>query len=191
MKHLDSIYKIEPTRELKKYDLDLTKDKIPISPASHYACGGILVDIFGRTSLKNLLAFGEVACTGIHGANRLASNSLLEAIVFSDQIDKIASEFPKKIREIKVEKHKIHRNSGNEQIRNNLRKINWENMGLVRTKSGLRKLLEEIEMLLKNNKKRRLSLEKIETENMLSVSRETARAALSRKESLGTHFINL
>lgn len=69
-------------RELKKRGFNLAKEKIPITLAAHYSCGGIKVDEYGRTNVKNLFAFGEVACTGVHGANRLASNSLLEAVVF-------------------------------------------------------------------------------------------------------------
>lgn len=69
--------------ELRKYDLKLERDLIPVTPAAHYTCGGIRTDLQGKTSLKNLLAVGEVACTGVHGANRLASNSLLEAVVFA------------------------------------------------------------------------------------------------------------
>jgi len=73
-------------KTLKSYNLDLTKDRIPITPAAHYICGGIQVNLKGETSLKSLYAFGEAACTGVHGTNRLASNSLLEAFVFSDQV---------------------------------------------------------------------------------------------------------
>jgi len=75
-------------KNLKKYGFDLTKDLIPIAPAQHYLCGGIAVDLSGRTSIPRLYAYGETARTGVHGANRLASNSLLEGLVFTMDIPK-------------------------------------------------------------------------------------------------------
>lgn len=75
--------------ELKRRGFNLVKEKIPITPAAHYSCGGIKVDSYGRTNIANLFAFGEVACTGVHGANRLASNSLLEAVVFPRRLGQL------------------------------------------------------------------------------------------------------
>lgn len=83
-KRFSNIYK-----KLKKRGFDLAKDLIPVTPAAHFSCGGIVTDLYGRTNIKNLFAFGEVAATGVHGANRLASNSLLESVVFPLQLEKV------------------------------------------------------------------------------------------------------
>ncbi|HEX8932407.1 MAG TPA: L-aspartate oxidase, partial [Patescibacteria group bacterium] len=88
--------------ELKKRGLDIARDLIPVTPAAHFMCGGIKTDIYGKTSMANLFAYGETAATGVHGANRLASNSLLEGIVFSSQLAKCIAELPKKIKIIPV-----------------------------------------------------------------------------------------
>ncbi|EKE13869.1 MAG: hypothetical protein ACD_12C00775G0001, partial [uncultured bacterium] len=87
IKKLPNIYK-----RLKTYGYDLTTDRIPITPAAHYQCGGVVTDLNGKTSVKNLFAVGEVARTGVHGANRLASNSLLEAVVFGKRVGQYAKQ---------------------------------------------------------------------------------------------------
>jgi len=108
IKKLPNIYK-----RLKTYGYDLTKDNVPITPAAHYQCGGVVTDLNGKTSVKNLFAIGEVARTGVHGANRLASNSLLEAVVFG----KRAGEYIKKNPNNKIQMTNEFQNSNHKIIK--------------------------------------------------------------------------
>jgi len=154
IKKLPNIYK-----RLKTYGYDLTKNRIPITPAAHYQCGGITTDLDGKTSIKNLFAVGEVATTGVHGANRLASNSLLEAVVFGKQVSKYIKQNPclagrqakskyqmtneiqnpnkelinKKIEMIFNQKKKDIL----EKMKADIKKIMWKKVGIVRTKKEL------------------------------------------------------
>ncbi len=130
-------------QKLIKYDLDLTKDLIPISPAAHYSCGGIKVNLKGETGIKNLFAFGEVACTGVHGANRLASNSLLEALVFSEQILK---NVPKKtltkiptFSNPKFTNLSIAQKKKLEKIKKEIQQIMWDKVGIKITQKNRKK----------------------------------------------------
>jgi len=177
--------------ELKKRNLDLTKQKIPISPAAHYMCGGIKVNLHGETSIKNLYAFGEVACTGVHGANRLASNSLLEAIVFSNQI----------IKSIKIKRHttipnftkfKIKRKKSlsSKYVKSTVKNLMWENVGIIRNRKDLRKTLNKLEKLDRNFWITNLNPSKFEIKNIIQTAILITKAAIKRKESLGGHFID-
>jgi len=171
---------------IKDLGYDLPFEKVPISPAFHYAMGGIktkqnaLVQDF-----KNLYAIGEVACTGVHGANRLASNSLLEALVFS----KIAVETSLKENfkiDIKNFDEKIlsyKRSTKNDkEIKDNLRRLMWDNVGIVREKNELKKALKKIDEFLKKDVGRLLYLR-------LLCAKEVVKSALNREKSLGAHFI--
>jgi L-aspartate oxidase len=190
-KRFPTIYKA-----LKKHKLDLTKDKIPVVPVAHYICGGIKTDLKGRTNLKNLYAFGEVTCTGVHGANRLASNSLLEAVVFSNQILKNikplrkskAFTFPHEKLDSSAELKKSA-----QKIRKKAQTIMWEYCGIIRTKENLRKGLTKMQNLQKELVKlnrTRISKELYETKNIVETSLLILKAAKKRKKTLGCHFVS-
>jgi len=181
-KRFPQIYK-----ELKKRGLDITKQKIPISPAAHYSCGGIKVNLKGETSIKNLYSFGETACTGVHGANRLASNSLLEAIVLSSLIPKIKSNthlFALKSEQIKIINKKLNTN-----ILKKIKSIMWENVGIIRTKKDLQKALKSLQELKCRFYLTKFTIKQLETRNMLDCAIEITKSALKRKKSIGCHFM--
>ncbi|MDD5529690.1 MAG: L-aspartate oxidase [bacterium] len=181
--------------------LDPLKEPIPVVPAAHYLCGGILTDLDGKTNIPNLYVAGESACTGVHGANRLASNSLLESIVFGFRAAKSA------IGEIK----KIHlENSTSTSIKNNLnssicdnniiseylsdiRFIMWEKVGIVRNTKDLEDALSkisqykiEIDALYE---KHAISYALVELRNVVNTALLITKCAIMRKESRGLHYV--
>lgn len=181
--------------QLKKYGLDLSKDKIPVVPAAHYLCGGIKTDLHGRTNIKNLYAFGETTCTGVHGANRLASNSLLEAVVFSNQVIKDVK--PQKTFKAFSIRHEHLTNSPElikkaKNLRRQIQETMWENCGILRTQKklsqGLKKL-EKIQIKLKSLNGKIINRDLIETKNLLETSLLIIKSAMKRKTSLGCHFV--
>ncbi len=162
---------------------NLPKDKVPISPAFHYAIGGIKTDLDGRVpSVKGLYAIGEVASTGVHGANRLASNSLLEGLVFAKRAAGILNSEPgtachgpfvKNTETLYVE--------GDKEKKEQLRRIMWDHVSIVRTTEGLEGALDAINTMLKSPIGRLLKLR-------LLTAQEIVRSALERKESVGVHY---
>ncbi|MCE5314943.1 MAG: L-aspartate oxidase [Armatimonadota bacterium] len=178
--------------------IDITKEWIPIVPAAHYSCGGAVVDSNGCTSIENLYACGEVSCTGVHGANRLASNSLLEAIVFARRA---AADVEKRIRSIDyadvaeypLDKHTESIESGLiDDLITRLQTVMWKYVGIVRTNERLAKALAEIrdiaqqaETLYANGK---LSARLLEVRNMALTSELIILSAQWRKESRGLHY---
>lgn len=187
------------TARCKDNGIDITKQPIPVAPAAHYTMGGIKADVEGRTSIKGLYAIGEAACTGLHGANRLASNSLLECVVcayeLADYLSFTSLETPKVIDEgikkmIDVYSRSI---SSDEYDCNNLKlklkDIMWNNVGIIREEEDLIKAKLEVEKLQKDFKRRRKCLNQAEYEyrNMLTVASLIIQCALERKESRGAH----
>ncbi len=175
---------------LKKRGLDMSTDLIPVTPAAHFLCGGIKTDIFGKTSVKNLFAYGEVAATGVHGANRLASNSLLEGIVFSSQIAACIPKMPKTAQIIKTTEIKYSSMSLKNNFKKQVQQIMWEYVGIERTSKGLMTALTKLKVLEEQLKKiNECNEEIIEAKNMVKVATLIAAAAKKRKKSLGTHYI--
>lgn len=179
--------------------LDMTKDYIPVTPAAHYLCGGIMVNEYGASSIKNLYACGECSSTGLHGANRLASNSLLEAAVYAHRIFLDASS---KIDSISYQENIPDWDDSNTQLMNedilvthNLRetqKVMSDYVGIVRSDFRLERamrrlglLYEETESFYKNTK---LSVKLCELRNVIQVAYLVVKSAMSRKESRGLHY---
>ncbi|HCW31908.1 MAG: L-aspartate oxidase, L-aspartate oxidase [Candidatus Peregrinibacteria bacterium GW2011_GWE2_39_6] len=181
-------------QRLLRYKLNLTKNLIPIAPAAHYSCGGVMTNLHGETKIKYLYAFGEVAWTGVHGANRLASNSLLEALVFSNQI--LRSPAREKMDQIPhFVKPALQPNSPKlvkklKSIKYRIRKIMWEKVGVIRTTKGLKEAKQKLDILeAKLPHFPGLNILLKETENMLLTAKAVTQAALKRKKSLGGHYL--
>jgi L-aspartate oxidase len=181
-------------QKCKQYKLDITKDLIPISPAAHYTCGGLVTNLKGETSINQLYAFGEVTYTGVHGANRLASNSLLEALVFSNQIIKgLKTNLKNKSPRFSKKAYKSNTPQQWAKLkrqRQKIRHIMWENVGIIRTKEGLTKAIESLKKLEgKLPHSKTLNVAEKENENMIQVGIAIASAGLKREKSLGAHSI--
>jgi L-aspartate oxidase len=169
---------------LKDLGFNLPKDRVPISPAFHYAIGGIKTNIDGEVeSVKNLYAIGEVASTGVHGANRLASNSLLEGLVFAARAaDKIRKEnvtYTPKQFPISTDSLRC---ADDDAYKSELRRIIWADVGIVRTEKGLQEAMNFIEETLHKPIGRFLKLR-------LLTAKEIVASALKRKTSVGVHYI--
>jgi L-aspartate oxidase len=171
-------------KNLRALGYNVPKDRVPISPAFHYAIGGIRTDLEAKVpNVKNLYAVGEVASTRVHGANRLASNSLLEGLVFAKiAVESILNnEDNKKFKEFEVSSA-VMSLKDDKIKKNQLRHIMWENVSIIRTKSGLNDALETINALLKEKIGKLLKFR-------LLTAREIVLAALNRSESIGVHTI--
>jgi L-aspartate oxidase len=176
-----------------QYDIDITEDLIPICPSAHYIMGGVKTDVNGRTNIKGLFAAGEVACTGVHGANRLASNSLLEGLVYGARVGRAAGKYGKGIRPYKnlipaYKKYKVRHEIDIDKIRTSLRRIVWERVGIIRCSKSLREANEKIskwDAIFNHNFATRKELE---VKNMVTVAGLITEAALMREGSIGAHY---
>ena len=185
---------------LNRFHLDITKEPIPVVPAAHYSCGGVVSDLQGRTSISGLFVSGEVSMTGVHGANRLASNSLLEALVFSDRATQCTAEFLRSytdgvpnVREwddsgtINAEEWVLISHN-----RREIQQIMWDYVGIVRSDLRLERAFRRL-VLLQGEvetfyKKTKVSEELLELRNLTLCATLIVRCAMKRKESRGLHF---
>jgi L-aspartate oxidase len=159
------------------YGLEISRDPIPVSPSAHYMMGGVASDHRGRTSIPGLYAAGEVACTGVHGANRLASNSLLEGLVFGARAGMaVVSDAGSDLRA-----------EAAESLTGEVRGIAWTKAGLIRDASGLHEALEDLAGLMEGQGGGAESRSGVEGRNLRLVASLIARAALERRESRGAH----
>ncbi|HBI14806.1 MAG TPA: L-aspartate oxidase [Desulfobulbaceae bacterium] len=186
----------------KKYGVDITREPIPVVPAAHYMCGGVQVDAWGQSSITNLLALGETACTGLHGANRLASNSLLEAVVFAHR----AAHWCRKnwggmqtLAQRHVEDWRVGKARSIEEnvlISHNwdqIRRLMWNYVGIVRREKRLqlvqRRLVPILEEISEHFYDYLLTPDLVELRNIAVVAELIIRSAAARKESRGLHYM--
>ena len=163
--------------------IDWAVEPVPVTPAAHYWMGGISTDLFGRTSLRGLFAVGEAARTGVHGANRLASNSLLESLVFAWRAADVL-DAPFSLPEFDVTDTVSLADAGTVQVdRGQIQDLMWSLIGLERDADGLSEAVARLEDWTVVGD----SVERCETRNLLHLSRIMARAALAREESRGAH----
>lgn len=178
-----------------KFDLDITRDRIPVRPGAHYMMGGVVVDLQGRTSVPGLWAAGEVTSTGLHGANRLASNSLLEALVYGAHAGEGASQAALAMNDsfrapplANPPAEPDRRMLDLADIRNSLKSLMWRSMGVRRDAEGLREGIQSVEHWCRYVLGRQFSRPAgWELQNMLTVARLMLRAAWERTESRGCH----
>ena len=169
----------------RAHGIDPVTSLVPVVPASHYATGGVATDLHGQTSLTGLFACGEVACSGVHGANRLASNSLLEGLVFSRRIaERLQAELPPR-----QEPAADHRPQGllPGSVRDRLQRVLTEHAGVLRSREGLASAAAELDQLARRTA-RTADIAAWETTNLLTVGSALLGAALAREETRGSHW---
>jgi L-aspartate oxidase len=182
-----------------EYGIDLTQQPIPVVPAAHYQCGGIQTDLFARTSIPNLFAVGEVACTGLHGANRLASNSLLEGLVFGHRAVAAAAQLlPEHHAMPKVPEWEIGEAVEPDeavvvsQNWDEIRRLMWNYVGIVRTDKRLRRAEARLDLLREEIREYywqyRVTKDFAELRNIADVAHLVVQCASERKESRGLHY---
>ena len=192
--HFPTIYK-----RCLKFDIDITKEPIPVVPAAHYTCGGIMTDLDGQTDISNLYAIGETAFTGLHGANRMASNSLLECLVFGKAAaEKIKRELQDYECESMLPPWDDSRVTGSEEgvvVTHNwdeLRRVMWNYVGIVRKNKRLLLAKQRIDLLKREiddyYRQYLINGDLIELRNLVTIAELIINSAMQRKESRGLHY---
>jgi L-aspartate oxidase len=178
--------------KLGTINLEMEKEWIPVVPAQHYSCGGVTTDLNGQTSVPGLYASGEVACTGVHGANRLASNSLLEAMVFSIAAAEAVRDEPRSdIEPDPTTPPKSISEAEAIRIRRGLQRTMTNFVGIVRTDAGLNEAQRTVAKLAADYARlpsAPYSRYSLECANLLSVAAQTVEGARSRRENVGLHY---
>ncbi|NOT10940.1 MAG: L-aspartate oxidase [Methylococcaceae bacterium] len=193
-KHFPTIH-----QQCLKFGIDITKQPIPVVPAAHYTCGGVLTDSYARTDIANLYAIGEVASTGLHGANRMASNSLLECLVFANRA---CEDILKNLASITAppilpQWDESQVSDSDEEVVvshnwNELRHFMWDYVGIVRSNKRLSRAMNRIELLKKEITEYyshfRVTSDLLELRNLVIVAELIIRCAQQRTESRGLHY---
>ncbi|MEQ1762995.1 MAG: L-aspartate oxidase [Pyrinomonadaceae bacterium] len=170
----------------RQFGLDIAKDMLPVSPASHYCMGGIRTDLHGRSTVPGLYAAGEVTCTGVHGANRLASNSLLEGLVFGARAGEAAAKDSGQLSVVSGQSADGS-SPGKPQatistaVKKRVKRVMWERVGILRDRASLQRAITEFEQIERSNLG-------ISSRNFVTLALLVARVALWREESRGGHF---
>ncbi|MDD4323140.1 MAG: FAD-binding protein, partial [Dehalococcoidales bacterium] len=175
--------------------IDITREMIPVSPAAHYMIGGVQVDYHGETNIKNLFVAGEASCTGVHGANRLASNSLMEVLVYSYRIidctvnGKKNSPTAPSIKTLKLHLPKAEpSSSAGKPALQSLQDLMWHKAGILRSETGLaeaRRVLSAWQASMSESEQQ----SDLELSNLILIARLLVEAAFARKESRGAHYV--
>lgn len=190
--------------ECLKYGIDITEDVVPVVPAAHYSCGGVKTNVYGETDVSNLFAVGEVSCTGLHGANRLASNSLIEALVVGRNAAEKAAELVKELYDYeirpwysttkpvdRVHEAKLDAASFISSSWDEIRRLMWNYVGIVRTSKRMEMANQRIDILQKKidsyYRDLEVSSDMLELRNVAAVAKLIIKSALRRKESIGLH----